>query len=93
MDLGHQGLICLLVGGDLRAVGKAPAFDDPGKTGLLLLTHLVWCSFSTVCLKHGLEIGEVRGKPAFLDGVDVVGVCGWLWRSLAMARNSVIVYL
>ena len=79
VDLSHQGLICLLVGGNFRAVGKALAFDDPGETGLLF-THLGdWrCSFSTVHLEHGPKIGEARGEPAFLDGVDLVCVCDWL---------------
>ena len=93
VDLCHQGLIHLLMGGNSRAVGKAPAFDDPRETGLLF-THLgdLQCSFSTVCLKHGLEIEEARGKPALLDGVDIVGVCNQLQRSSAMYGVSLLVH-
>ena len=38
-------------------------------------------SFSTVCLKHGLESGETRGLPVLLDRVDIISICYRLWGS------------
>ena len=92
VDLRHQGLVHLLVGGNLGTVGKAPAFDDPRKTGLLL-THLgdQRHPFSAVHLKHCLEIREARGEPAFLYGVDIVHICDQFWRSLVAGRVSLSV--
>ena len=86
VDLRDQCLICLLVGGNSGTVCKAPAFDDPGKAGLLV-PHL-WNqrhSISTVGLEHGLEVGQARGEPSLLHRVDIVRIRDGLQRSMVVS--------